>query len=74
MPILDSEAIPSEIKDQIEALAFDIAKGLVWVADSQPGPDQDTNPAPSDTDPRLTILAQGLQRGLTAIAMMVLPG
>ncbi len=70
MPILDAEQIPSEIKDQIEAASFDLAKGIYWVGR------RSVNGAgvapPSDTDEALQQLAQGYQRALTAIAMMVL--
>ena len=63
MPILDAQNIPSEIRDQIEAAAFDTAKGLIWGI---------TGMQPSDAAAPLVQLAQGLQGGLTAIAMMVL--
>jgi len=63
MPILDAQNIPSEIRDQIEAAAFDTAKGLIWGI---------TGMQPADTAPALAQLAQGLQGGLTAIAMVVL--
>ena len=65
MALTDPANIPSEILDQIEAAAFDTAKGLIWGI---------TGMQPADTAPALVQLAQGLQGGLTAIAMMVLTG
>jgi len=65
MAILDPNDIPSEIKDQIEAAANDLGKGLVW--QSAPWGD-----APGNDDPTVLLLAQGFQRALTALAMMVL--
>lgn len=61
--ILDPETIPSEIKDQIEAASFDKAKGLTQLHDGT---------EPSNSDPRVTMLAQAFQRELTAFAMMIL--
>lgn len=63
MALTDPEEIPSEIKDQIEAASFDLGKSLVWLVD---------NAEPSNSDARVTILAQAFQRALTALAMMVL--
>jgi len=65
MALTDPENIPSEIRDQIEAAANDLGKGLIW----QAAPWGD---APANTDPAVLQLAQGIQRTLTAIAMMVL--
>lgn len=62
--ILDPEHIPSEIKDQIESASDDLGKGLVQLKDGV---------APSNSDPRVLMLAQAFQRALTAVAMMVLP-
>lgn len=64
MALLDPQEIPSEIKDQIEAAANDLGKGLVYAI--QPGGE------PQNDDPRVLLLAQAYQRALTAIAMMVL--
>ena len=63
MALTDPADIPSEIRDQIEAAAFDTAKGLIWGI---------TGMQPADTAAALAQLAQGLQGGLTGIAMMVL--
>jgi hypothetical protein len=72
MAILDPETIPSEIKDQIEAGANDLAKGLTWLADTDPQ-SQYASPEPHNDDPRVLLLAQGFQRAMTAFAMMILP-
>jgi hypothetical protein len=61
--ILDPEDIPSEIKDQIEAAGDSLGKALVQLHDGT---------EPQNTDPRVLSLAEGLQRALTAFAMMIL--
>jgi hypothetical protein len=66
MPILDPQNIPSEIKDQIEAAANTLGKGIaVYGGFAQPD-------SPND-DPHILLFAQGIQELLTLHAMMVLP-
>ena len=66
MAILDPENIPFQIKDQIEAAANDLGKGLVWA--SHPGYPEE----PANDDPRVILLSQGVQGALTALAMLIL--